>query len=94
MASDLDGQISRILEEIGEISEGQARMEEKLDSAIERGREDRACIAMNTNNITALRIEQAKIGDRQRGLTALSSVLATVISTTTAVAVSIFGAKS
>lgn len=94
MADGLDERVVRILEELGEISECQARMEAKLDTAIERGREDRACIAINTTNITALRIEQAKVVDRQRGLAALSSVLATVISTTTAVAISIFGAKS
>lgn len=94
MANGLDGRIARILEEISEISEVQARMETKLDTAIERGREDRACIKINTDNITTLRIEQGKIADRQRGLAALSSVLATVISTTTAVAISIFGAKS
>jgi hypothetical protein len=87
-------ELERVLKDLADVPEILARLETKLDTVIERTREDRARISVNTENITALRIEQGKIVDRQRGLAALSGVLATVISTAAAVTVSLFGAKS
>lgn len=87
-------ELERVLKDLQDVPEILARLETKLDTVIERNHEDRARISVNTENITALRIEQGKIGDRQRGLAALSGVLATMISTSVAIAMSLFGTRS
>lgn len=87
-------ELERVLQDLADVPETLARLETKMDTVIERSREDRARISVNTENITALRIEQGKITDRQRGLAAVGGVLATAISTSVAIAMSLFGTRS
>lgn len=86
---DLNGALKRIYDQLrdlnkaqDEFNKSQTRMEEQIDTLIERSGEDRARIGVAEGNIVSLFRKQDVIEDRQRGWvgvqTGISAILATV----------------
>ena len=90
---EINGNLTRILDQLKDLSNRQdgvekkqndmtvvlSRVDQKLDTVIERSKEDRARITINQQGLTDLTVDVTRLEDRQRGLTAAQGIFATVM---------------